>query len=142
MIGTCLFIRFDMSKELYQCFGNDAMEDIKRFEGNGGLLTYSSGFLYIEAPSHALIDSFKTNTIAKYTERSIVLTEMQWEELMMNDAKNYIELVRPFETNSHIIILPIRDDACKLLMVGTLIAVESAYTYCWNILAKDIRIER
>uniref|UniRef100_A0A1X7UE13 RRM domain-containing protein n=1 Tax=Amphimedon queenslandica TaxID=400682 RepID=A0A1X7UE13_AMPQE len=134
--------RFDMSRELYQCFGNDAMEDIKRLEQNGGLLTYSPGSLYIEAPSHDLIDSFKRNTIAKYTEKSVVLTEMQWEELMMNDGKNYIELVRPFETNSHIIIFPIRDGACKLLIVGTVVAVESAYTYCWNNLAKDIRVER
>lgn len=131
-----------MSRELYQCFGNDAMEDIKRLEEHGGLLTYSPGSLYIEAPSHALIDSFKRNTIAKYTEKSVVLTEMQWEELMLNDGKNYIELVRPFETNSHIIIFPIRDDACKLLIVGTVVAVESAYTYCWNNLAKDIRVEK
>lgn len=131
-----------MSKQLHQYFETYARADIERLVRDGGLLTYNAGTLYIEGPSLDLIESFKTNIISRYTEKSVSLTESQWEELMADDGKKFIELVRPFETNSNVTILPLANEEKLLLIVGVAAAVESAHGYCWNNLVKEIRIER
>lgn len=134
-----------MSSYLYQCFIDFASREIRLFEQEErGVLTYSEGTLYIEAPTNNQIESFMSQTVKKYAQKSIPVTQQKWDELMSNDSMKYNSLVLPFQTHTtQVKILPVVfDGSPQLLLLGVNDAVESAYECLWNILVKDLKVDK
>lgn len=133
-----------MSSQLHKCFLSLAQQQIQLFESRGGVLTYSNGFMYIEAPSTEQINSFTNNVIMRYSERTIAISEQQWDELMSDGSKRYKVLVLPFETNTLVKILPLNKVSStlpQLLIIGVKEAVDSAHKYLWNYISKEVRVD-
>ena len=131
-----------MSENLFNNFIAKST-DFELFKKRGGVVSYEHGKLTVKAKTDDDLLYFQTKIIDQYCEKTLVCSSSQWNYLVVvneSGIRKIDELRTPF--NSHPNVAIQEHPPLKLVFIGTVDAVNSAYDYFSASLNKELIVDK
>ena len=131
-----------MSSELYEFWMKDSESKLEDFKDSGGTMQYSEGVLSLSATSSVNTKSL-IKDLSSYTEKTLDCSVAQWNQLVLVDELGVCkmdQLKSPFSSLPDVMIVD--KTPLKLLFIGRITTVDSAYYHFFNELGKELTVDR